>query len=202
MNADGSSPMRLTLDPAYDGSPAWSPDGAHIAFTSNRDGEQKIYVMPSSVGGDPVPTNQTGADPAWSPDGQRIAFSQGPIHIMNADGTGVIRLTNPINDGIPSHGYEYDTNPAWSPDGASIVYARSSCWIGCSHRIMLVDPTGSTETTLVGTNGYEGTSEGEPVWSPEGRKVGFVDAQSVLVIRSDGTDLAFLTAGFNPAWRR
>ena len=37
MNADGSAQTRLTDNKAHDTSPAWSPDGARIAFTSDRD---------------------------------------------------------------------------------------------------------------------------------------------------------------------
>ncbi len=45
INADGSGRRNLTLDPAYDGDPMWSPDGRRIAFVSNRDGVYGIYVM-------------------------------------------------------------------------------------------------------------------------------------------------------------
>ena len=45
MNADGSGQRRLTRNPAFDGGPAWSPDGRRIAFVSNRDGSYEVYVM-------------------------------------------------------------------------------------------------------------------------------------------------------------
>ena len=45
MNADGSSPTRLTRNNAADYSPAWSPDGERLAFVSDRDGQNEIYVM-------------------------------------------------------------------------------------------------------------------------------------------------------------
>ncbi len=61
--------------------PAWSPDGKHLAFTSNRDGNYEIYRIDAS-GGDP--TNLTldeGLDhfAAWSPGG-KLAF------VSNRDG--------------------------------------------------------------------------------------------------------------------
>jgi TolB protein len=45
MNADGSGLTRLTNNPADDRMPDWSPDGTCIAFHSNRDGNEEIYIM-------------------------------------------------------------------------------------------------------------------------------------------------------------
>ena len=45
MNADGSGQRSLTRNLAYDGDPAWSPDGQKITFVSNRDGRYAVYVM-------------------------------------------------------------------------------------------------------------------------------------------------------------
>jgi Tol biopolymer transport system component len=202
MNADGSNPVRLTSQPGEDRNPAWSPDGSRIAFEtwSTRDTQSKIAVM-NADGTAVTVTNQDGSAPSWSPDGQRIVFASGPIYLMNADGTGVTRLTNPWNTGIPGAAIEYDTNPTWSPDGTSIVYARSSCWDGCTHQIMRVGADGSGEASLTGTGGYEGTSEGEPVWSPEGKKIAFAGAHSIVVMRADATDGMILASGFSPTWQ-
>ena len=47
---DGSNVRRLTNDGAEDINPAWSPDGLHLAFDTNRDGNYEIYVMDASGG--------------------------------------------------------------------------------------------------------------------------------------------------------
>jgi Tol biopolymer transport system component len=55
MNAqDGSNQTRLTMNPATDEFPTWSPDGTKVAFTSDRDGNTEIYVMNAQDG-----SNQT-----------------------------------------------------------------------------------------------------------------------------------------------
>ena len=102
MNADGSGSRRLTHNRAYDGEPAWSPDGRKIAFRSTRrvGGNREIYVMNADGSGKRNLTRNPAQDgrPSWSPDGRRIAFVSDrdgrlEAHVMNADGSGQRSLT-------------------------------------------------------------------------------------------------------------
>ena len=97
MNADGSGSRRLTRNRAFDGEPAWSPDGRKIAFQSTKTigGNKEIYVMNADGSGKRNLTRNPARDgsPSWSPDGRRIAFLSGrdgrlEAHVMNADGSG------------------------------------------------------------------------------------------------------------------
>jgi hypothetical protein len=54
-NADGTSIRRLTTHPARDGIPTWSPDGAYVAFASDRDGGWGIWVIDADGQGQPRP---------------------------------------------------------------------------------------------------------------------------------------------------
>ena len=108
----------------YDSAGSWSPDGERIAFESDVDGDMDIYTMRE----DGTDRRQlTGVEPdgdahdegaAWSPDGLQIAFTSGPgnlmgdVHVMNADGTGVRRIT--FNDD-PRRGWARDEAPDWQP---------------------------------------------------------------------------------------
>src|SRR5262249_24615400 len=89
-NSSPSIPKNLTSNPANDNDAAVSPDGSKIAFASNRDGNQEIYVM--NIDGTNVTrlTNNPAVDgqPSWSPDGTKIAFTSNrtgnyDIFVMN-----------------------------------------------------------------------------------------------------------------------
>jgi len=80
MNADGSGEVNLSKSAAYDGWPAWSPDGRKIAFGSNRRGVTQVYI--ASVDGSQlvrlINDRETDEDtrPAWSHDGKKLAFTR------------------------------------------------------------------------------------------------------------------------------
>ncbi len=81
MNADGSLPQQLTSsgEKIYNIEPSWSPDGAHIVFTSNRGGEGNEIWRMTAAGIELVALTGDDFDkrtPVYSPDGTRIAFSR------------------------------------------------------------------------------------------------------------------------------
>ena len=122
MDADGSGAKRLTNHPANDRSPAWSPDGRRIAFSSAGDQNHDIYVM-GADGSDL--TNLTHGEvsallPTWSPDGQHKTFTSitsrllgnAEIYVMNVNGSRITKLTR--RAGVDSH-------PAWFLEGKAGV---------------------------------------------------------------------------------
>jgi dipeptidyl aminopeptidase/acylaminoacyl peptidase len=77
INADGSDHRPLTSGNRSDVSPRWSPDGTRIAYLSDADGKQQLYVRWMDTGQTARITNLDQAPDAiaWSPDGKMLSFS-------------------------------------------------------------------------------------------------------------------------------
>ena len=187
--------MRLLTDhPAS--SPSWSPDGRHIAFVSNRDGDDEIYVMGSDGTNPRRLTMDGGKDPSWSPDGRHIAFWSErddivDVYVMDSDGTNPRLLTN-----HPA----LEVSPSWSPDGRHIAFVSNR---DRNREIYVMDSDGTNPRNLTNNS----ASDWSPTWSPDGRHIAFVssrdgDGGEIYVMGSDGTNPRRLTmdGGRDPSW--
>ena len=201
MNADGTCQRNLTNDPVNDWSPAWSPDGTHIAFARFFDSNQFTDVAVINVDGTGLQrlTTASGEYPTWSPDGTRIAFATArdgnyEIYVMNADGSDQQRLTN-----NPA----YDMSPAWSPDGTHIAFDTqrdhfppAEVGIGPEFEIHFINLDGSADTRL--TNNTQ--EDRFPDWGSRDTIV-FTENGQLVVMRLDGSGLVQMIGnGTFPAW--
>src|SRR5438093_9250950 len=73
----GGLARRLTATPEADTDPHFSPDGAHIAFTSTVRGNTDVYVVPTAGGESTRLTYHPGVDVVrgWTPDGRQVVFA-------------------------------------------------------------------------------------------------------------------------------
>ena len=186
--AEGSSrPKPLTDNPSMPSlEPAWSPDGRKIAFSRGTQDSALIWTMDA----DGSHARQISKDaatpdtsPTWSPNGDKIAYTSfvrggnEDIFVMNADGSGVRRITE---------GPQYDSTPAWSPDGTKIAFNRDG-------DIYVMRPDGSGLRRL--TRGS--ARDAAPAWSRDGRWLAlqradergrtFAGPSRIIVMRADGS---------------
>lgn len=119
---DGSDVRRLTTADGDESNPAFSPDGALIAFTGNYDGNQDVYVMPA-IGGAPTRlTYHPSADlnQGFTPDGRSVLFVSG----RNAFAGGHAQLyTVPLAGGVEVQlPIPTAFQATFSPDAKRIAY--------------------------------------------------------------------------------
>jgi Tol biopolymer transport system component len=121
------SPQLVTDVGDATNTPAYSPDGAWIAFKRERQGRREIWIVPAAGG--PAERFSDGAgddaNPAWSADGRRLAFA--------SSRTGTLKIwAAPVESGRRAGaavqltaGEGTDFLPAWSWDGRWLTWVRS-----------------------------------------------------------------------------
>ena len=155
----------LTQSRGFEGMAALSPDGAAVAFVSDRTGPLELYVVGRAPGSRPVRITQDGGQnvqPAWSPDGQWLAF-----HSLRSGGIWVV----PAGGGTARQVAPVGSAPAWSPDSRRLVFSSSE---GSASQATLwqVDRDGARLSQLTQRGAPAGGHHG-PTWSPDGRTIAF-----------------------------
>ncbi len=128
-NLDGTGLKRLTNAAGYNAEGAYSADGKHIVFCSNRSGPENLELYIMDADGKNVrqlthtPKCYNGG-PFFSPDGKKVIFRSDrkkkdhlQIYVINADGTGEKALTDDLNWVCWA--------PYWYKDGKHIIYTAA-----------------------------------------------------------------------------
>ena len=171
------TPLRLTTDPADDRSPAWSPDGRHIAFLRCLGSEQGVFTVPA-LGGPERRLQATGCPPLaqeegrsldWSDDGKLLAFSAK----TSADGFSIFLLSIETLEKrrltFPPVQHQADVRPAFSPDGRSVAFARVG---GTTEPSLFVVPVAGGEPRRVSLGDvWTGGVPSGHTWTPDGSSI-------------------------------
>jgi TolB protein len=210
MDAGGTDVRRLTTPVPKDGpqmsrdmTPAWSPEGATIAFASDRASfETEIWRIDADGTGlrrlTRTAEHVTDVAPSWTPDGRwiyfsstRVSFFNPEVFRMRPDGTGVQRITrteNHVDDGAPDV----------SPDGRTIVFMSTR---GNGDQDMFTMALDGSGVRRLG-GGAALVDEFFPRWTADGGSVLYmrfgtpeVPRDTIWSIDADGTDRRRITAG-------
>jgi Tol biopolymer transport system component len=160
-----------------------------ITFTSNRDGNNEIYIMDAN-GANQVRLTSTPTEETWpvfSPDGSKIAFnsyrpgSNSVIYIMNSNGTGSVPLTRSTSDNY---------GPTFNRTGSKIAFTSSR---DKNSEIYIMNPDGSSQTNLTQSNARDFW----PVFSPDGSRIAFCSDRDgnneIYTMNVDGSNVVRLT---------
>ena len=215
VNTDGSAVRALTktAGAAYEGSPAYSPDGRRIAYTC---GNFELCVMNADGSAQARLTSNDwprelryDTAPAWSPDGTTIAFvrtvaGNDEIWLVAPDGSDLRQL--PVAAGVNS-------SPTFSADSRMIAFGHATLQTGedddlpssSDSAIQVIGVDGSALRTLTrpGVNAFD------PAWSPDGAHIAYTRSSDdnndqIVVMNADGSAQRRLTSRTlpvsDPAW--
>lgn len=178
---DGANLRQLTRDGSLNLSPSWSPDGAHLVFTTYVQGPPRIALREMATGTTRVLATGDGLSAAavWSPDGRRVVFARArgrdtDLYVMDRDGSNLRPLTN---------GSGIDTSPTFSPSGREIAFVSDRAG---SPQIYMMDASGGRARRVT----YLGSYNDSPTWSPSGKELAFVsrdgNVQNIYVMTPSG----------------
>ena len=191
VDLDSKNVTRLTETPAYEKRPSFSPDGKSLVYVSEPAGDQfssRVFRIQIDSREATQLTKESGicdSNPHYSRDGQRIVFARATrnngnpyvrdlwndydLYVMNADGSGIKRVTNSL--------YQRELEGRFSADGSTlifngVIYPSSSDLIeirsdGSSNAGSVIVPTTRVKSEY--GDEYETVQLGGPDISPDGK---------------------------------
>ena len=165
---DGNGLRKITDENSVILTPAWSPDGDWIVYTSYAARNPDLVMISASGHKRRTLLKLPGlnAAPAWSPNGQRIAMvlskdRNSEIYVLEKN-FALKRLTRHFN---------IDTSPTWSPDGKKIAFTSDRSGTGAPQ--IYVMPVDSGDKKKVKRISFGSGYNDDPSWSPDGDKIAY-----------------------------
>lgn len=167
---------------AFDRQPAYAPNGKHLAYWSDRSGENEIWLQPTE-GGAPRQLTQRGSGFGytlhWSPNSEKLAFidETNTIYVVTiADGSVATAGNTQWNVG---HGSRFSYPISWSPDSRWITFNQGQ--ENARYAIFIYDT--QTDQLQQATSGFY--SDHHPVFSADGKYLFYLTDRDFDVLYSD-----------------
>jgi tricorn protease len=175
---DQKRSARQTKRPANDQEPSWLNDST-LLFLSDRAGNYDLYLLRSADEDEPslyrtfkrqttaltkTPEDEMGF--ALSPDRKRIAIQRGRGQLIVAD---IDENGSLSNEKVLHDGWATPSGMSWSPDGQWLAYSMPD--LNFNREIYIHAADGSKDPVNVSLHPR---SDGSPVWSADGSKLGFL----------------------------
>lgn len=197
MDWDGANLDKVTDHKSISISPAWSPDGEKIAYTTYvvrsisklRNADLLLLDLKSKQRKLISYRQGINSGASFLPDGKSLllTISQGNspnIHHIGLDGENKGRLTNGPNSAM-------NVEPAVSPDGKQVAFSSDRSG---RPMIYIMNIDGSSVRRIT----YAGVFNSSPSWSPDSKKIAFAGQADgnfdVFVVNTDGTNMIRLTS--------
>jgi tricorn protease len=154
---------------AHDKFAHWSPDGAKIAFISDMDGEDELYLISQDGSGKPEElTHGFHAmlyQPSWAPDGKRIAFGDkdGKLYVLTLEDKKVTQIAQNPRGSIPQY--------PWSEDGGHLAYTMDN---SAGFTSVYIWSVADGQSHRVSDELYDCD---HPAWDPEGNYLYFISTR-------------------------
>ena len=194
----GGEAERITEGPAFDSQPRYSPDGEWLAFLSDRDGAENVWIARAD-GSEPKKLSQDTtaafASPSWSPDGHYVVVSRAggfgtfELWMYHVQGGSGVQITKAAESStVPRDQRHNALGAVFSPDGRYLYYARKQGGFAYNvnfplWQIARRDLVHGVEDTLTQELG----SAIRPVLSPDGGLLVYgtrYDAKTALRVRN------------------
>jgi len=205
----GSTVTQKTFAPFDEIQPAFSPDGRHIAYASNKNGNYDIWILDTFINGSAIQVTSNDEDdlhPSWSPDGESIVYCSFSSRTGDWSIIQTSLKTGEVKDLGPGK------FPEVSPDGRKILFQRARQRDGFWYSIWTMNLDGTEQTEIVASPDWAAIN---PSWSPDGQFVAFASVNKspeakiedrvwrgddIYVVGVNGRGLVQITSDSAPDW--